>query len=136
MRLKDTAISVEVRENGDWVDKIPDFPGLRLRVRGAGNKDWRKLRDKLIADIPRHKRIDGITAEDGDKVTATLLVETSLLDWDGLEDDDGKPLPFSKAQASEYLNNPEYEGFRNACLWAAGVVAERWRQDVETAAKN
>lgn len=136
MRIKDQAISVEVREHGDWVKDIPEWPGLRLKTRGIGNKDWRVMRDKLIGDIPRHKRVNGISPEDTDRINATLLAETALIDWEGPEDDEGKPLAFSRAQALEYLLNPEYERFRDACMWAAAVVAERWRLETETAVKN
>lgn len=136
MRIKDQAISVEVREQGDWVENIPEWPGLRLKTRGIGNKDWRVMRDKLVGEIPRHKRANGISPEESDRINATLLIETALIDWEGPEDDEGKALPYSKAQAAEYLNNPELEKFRDACMWAAAVVAERWRIDTEAAVKN
>jgi hypothetical protein len=60
----------------------------------------------------------------------------SLLDWSGIEDEDGKPLPFSKAQAGEYLTNPEHTRFREAAMWAASIVAEQGHAEIEEDAKN
>lgn len=136
MKISDHAVSAQAVEQGEWVDDIPGWSGLRLKTRGAENRDWRILNVKLIGEVPRHKRLKGLLPEDQDRISSTLLLECGLLDWEGPEDDEGKPLPFSKAQAKEYLTNPDYKSFRDACMYAATVVGERRAEDVETTAKN
>jgi hypothetical protein len=49
---------------------------------------------------------------------------TVLLDWAGLEAEDGTPLPFTKEQATEFLTKPEYRRFRDAVVYAATVVGD------------
>jgi hypothetical protein len=135
--MKIDTIDVDALENGDWVDNIPEMGALRLKTRGANNKAWRRMQAKLIAAVPRSKRVGTLDPDESDRITAILLRETALLDWDGLEGPDGKPLPFSKEQANEYLTNPKYGGrFRDAALYAANIVAEQKQEEIEDDSKN
>lgn len=137
MKLSATRIDPVKLEQGDWVDMIPELDGLRLKTRGLGNRDHRKLQAKLLDAIPRGRKVGGrLLPEDQDRVTARLLLETCLLDWDGLEDESGAALPYSKEQAEFYLNAPEHVKFRDGCLWAASVVAEIADAGIEADAKN
>ena len=136
--MKIARIDVDKLEQGDWVSDIPEAGELRIKTRGAQNKDWRKLAVKLTSAVPRSRRgADGSLApEDNDKILAVLLRDTAILDWEGLEDEDGKPLPYSKEQANEYLTNPETRDFFDAALFAANNVARQRKQAVEADAKN
>jgi len=134
MRMDDLKVDVAKLEDGDWVTDIPEMGGLRLKTRGIGNKQWRKMQARLSAATPRNKRDD---PDEMERILATLIRETALLDWDGIEGPDGKPLPYSKEQANEYLTNPEYDRkFFNAAVWAAGVVADKNKASIEADAKN
>lgn len=137
MKLSEAKIDVQRQQQGAWVGNVPELEGLRLKVRGVGNADWRKLQMKLLETIPRKKRRNGrIDPEENDRVTAILLRDAGLLDWEGVEDDDGKPIPYSRDKANELLTNPEYVKFRDGVLWACTVVAEDDAEDVEEAAGN
>lgn len=136
MKLSDNKIDPVKLEEGAWVDNIPELSGLKLKLRGANNKAWRKLQSTLIRAVPRARKVNGLEPDDEDRINAILLRDTSLLDWRGLEDDAGKPLPFSKAQAYEYLTNPEHVRFREGAMWAANVVAEQGLAEIEEDAKN
>jgi len=134
MRMDDLKVDIGRLEDGDWVDGIPEMGALRLKTRGIGNKQWRKLQAKLNAATPRNKRDD---PDEMERILATLIRDTALLDWDGIEGPDGKPLPFSKDQANEYLTNPEYDRkFFNAAVYAASVVADKNKIAIEEDAKN
>jgi hypothetical protein len=137
MKMKDMAVDSGRAEEGAWVDDIPDMEGLRLKVRGANNKDWRKLQQKLIQAIPRKRRMSGnLDPEDADRITNLCLLNTSLLDWDGFDGDDDKPLPYSQETAKTLLTDPDYRRFRDAVAWAANWVAEQSKEDVEEDAGN
>jgi hypothetical protein len=137
MKLKDVAVDSGRAEEGAWVDNIPDMEGLRLKVRGSNNKDWRKLQQKLIQAIPRKRRMSGqLEPEDSDDITTKCLLNTSLLDWDGLDDDDGNPLPYSRETANKLMTDPDYRRFRESVSWAANWVAEQSKEDVEEDAGN
>lgn len=137
MKLADLKVDSRLVEDGDWVDSIPEMEDLRLKVRGVGNVDWRKIQRKLIRQVPQHKRVDGMIPEDEeDRITSICLQSACLLDWDGLVGDDDKPIPYSKDMAGDLLTMPETRAFRDAVLWAATIVGRRKAAATEADAKN
>src|SRR5262245_51267024 len=97
MKLSEAKVNVAVQEEGDWVDNIPELPGVRIKTRGANNRAWRRMSTRLYDSIPRSKRIGGrVEPETMDGIMTNLLVECGTLDWDGLQNDDGTPLTYSK----------------------------------------
>ncbi len=62
--------------------------------------DYKRLRAKNPAAAKDAER------EDGDPYPwfVVQIVELSLIDWSGIEDNKGKPVPFSKEAAYSYLN--------------------------------
>lgn len=136
MELNDIAIDADRFEQGAWVDHIPEMGDLRLKVRGVGNADYRKLQARLIDALPRAKKQGGkIEPDELDRITATCLLETVLLDWDGIMIN-GKSAPYSKEQAKELLLNPKWRRFRDAVAWAASIVADEGALGIEEDAKN
>ncbi len=137
MRLNDIAIDPVKFEQGAWVENIPEMGGLRLKVRGIGNADFRRLSAKLYEAEPRQYKVGGkLDPERQDAITATCLVNTVLIDWDGLRDQNDQPIPYSKDFARELLTKPEFRRFREAVTWAASVVADDVAADTEEAGKN
>lgn len=137
MRINDVKVNVEKVEQGAWVENIPELEGLKLKVRGANNKDWRRLQSRLIQSIPRSKRIAGqIEPDEIDRINSILLLDTCLLDWSGLEGDDGQPLAYSRDTAKNLLTDPQYARFRDGVLWAANVVGEQTEAEIKDTVKN
>jgi hypothetical protein len=137
MKMSELAVDADRQENGAWVDDIPEVQGLRLKVRGSNNVDWRRLQAKLMDAVPRKKKLGGrLDPDEQDRIISSCLLSACLLDWDGLEDDDGKPLPYSKAMAQKLLTEPQYRRFRDSVVWAASIVAENLTIDQEEIAGN
>lgn len=136
MKLSERKIDPKKKEEGAWVSNIPGWDDLKLKVRGVGNRSWAKLEQTLINAVPRQRRLNGLDPEDRDRINAILLRDAALIDWSGVEDDEGKPQPYSKEVAGKYLTEPEYEEFRNAVLWAAMVVAENGQAEIKADAGN
>jgi hypothetical protein len=135
--MKIERLDIEKLEQGAWVDNIPEMGELRLKTRGSNNRDWRRLQTKLIAAIPRQRRMATLDPDESDRVTAILLRDTALLDWEGIEDGDGQPVPYSKEQAFEYLTNPAYgRRFLQAAVYAADVVSDHREEEAEQDSKN
>ena len=127
MKLSDIKRDVSAIEAGAWVGRkygtpIPGMGDLCLKTRGAANADWRALEAKLIGAVPMQKRISGLSPEDRDAITGACLLEAGVTDWDGVEGDDDKPVPYSRAQAELFFSDRAYAEFRDAALWAANVV--------------
>lgn len=136
MKLDDVIIDPDKREQGAWVKDIPNLDDLELKVRGRNNRDWARMEQKLTAAVPRHRRLNGMEWEEQQKITNTLLLNTSLLDWRGLKNGNGEEIPYSKELARKYLTDPRYERFAEGCFWAAVFVAEIGQAEVEADAKN
>jgi hypothetical protein len=137
MKLGELTVDPNRVENGAWVEDIPELQGLRLKVRGNNNADWRRLQAKLLDAVPRKKRMGGrVDPEEQDRIISSCLLSTCLLDWEGLEDGDGKPIPFSKQTAQKLLTEPEYRRFRDGVIWASNVVGDNIESEVEDAAGN
>lgn len=136
MKLSEIAVNAEAIEVGRWVSVGHLLPGVKLKVRGADNTDCRRLRNKLISEVPRAERIKGLDTKTSDSINARLLAETILVDWSGLEDDDGNPLAFSNGKALDILADPSFVVFKNAVEWAAAVVGEDELAETEDASKN
>lgn len=137
MKLSDIRIDVNRQEEGAWIDNIPEFEGLRLKVRGLNNISYRKLERKLMTSIPRAKRLGGtLDSEEQDKILATCLMQCCLMDWDGVLDDNDQPLPYSKDMAHKLLFEPEFRRFREAVTWAATMVVEEASAQREDIVKN
>jgi len=137
MKLSAGKINVAALEQGAWVGDIPNMGELRLKVRGTSNADWRELERKLINALPREKKIRGLVdAKEQDTIVAECLFQAGLQDWDGFEDDEGKPIPYSKELAREICFNPEYMRYRDAIAWACNVVAEEKKSDQDDIVKN
>lgn len=136
--MKISAIKVDAKklEGGGWVRPIPGLPGVALKVRGLGNTDYRVMRARLIEEIPRVERLAGLSPAADDAIVTECLIETVLIDWHGLEGDDGAPLDFDKATARLYLTDPDYAAFRGAVLWAAGSLDELGTSTLEADAGN
>ncbi|HLL28582.1 MAG TPA: hypothetical protein VKT73_13140 [Xanthobacteraceae bacterium] len=130
MRITDIKIDSNAIEHGDWVD-APFIPGLRLKVRGIGNSDYKALAVKQAA-LSGFQKTDEIEEAN----LSEQLIETILVDWDGLEDDDGKPIPYSKDKAREYILDPDLRAFRWSVNAAATAILSKKKATQEQVAKN
>jgi hypothetical protein len=132
MKLSELAVDPDRQENGAWVDDIPEVQGLRLKVRGAQNADWRKLQAKLLDAVPRKKRLGGrLDPDENDAIMTKCLLNCCLLDWDGLEDEQGNAIPFDKDYARKLITEPEFRRFRDSVIWAANVVQEKTEDETD-----
>ncbi len=123
MELSEIDVDDAAFEQGEWVENIPSFGDVRLRVRGIGNADWRRLNAKLLRAIPQSKRVGGdLIPEEQDRLAIALLTETILLDWDGITDK-GVPVVYSKEKAKELIT--QRRRFRDAVAWAANTVGQQ-----------
>jgi hypothetical protein len=136
MKLTDVKVDSNRIEEGEWINNISECPGLRLRVRGQSNKEWRKLQSKLVEAVPRKKRINRLDYDEGERITNSLLLNACLIDWDGLTDDDGTAIPYSKEMAEKLMTDPDYRKFRDAVLTASSLVGEKIDEDVKDASGN
>ncbi len=137
MKIEELELSDDQKklvEEGRWVDNIPELAGVRLKVRGSNNKDWRRMAQRLINAVPRKLRANGVLDPDeADRVSATILLATGLLDWEGIEAADGSQVPYDKKKAALYLAG---ERFRAGVQYACDQVAQGVEDEVEEISGN
>lgn len=136
MKLSDIALDTEGIENGVWVDDIPKLPGLRLKVRGSRSKKWRQLTRKLLEAARMRRSASLLDEDENEKMQTSLLLHAGLVDWDGVERDDGEKIPFNVIDAEKILTDPQYAFFREGVAWACDVASDRRAAEREDAAKN
>lgn len=138
MKISSIKADLEKVESGVWISDIPDFEGVRLKVRPSDNPDYGALYQQLVETTPRNLKRGGVVkdAETKTKIAARCLADTVLVDWDGFEDDDGKPLPYSAPLAKQWLLDPQYAAFRHAVAWAGNVAQEESRLAFEDNSGN
>ena len=116
-------------EAGEWVDDVPGFPGVRFKVRGLQSLAFSDAQARLQRQVPAHKR-----KEDGSiepslayAVMGKAMQQAVLLDWDGIEDDEGNPMIYDADLAMTWLTDMDYSHFAEAIMAAAQVVDRRTR---------
>lgn len=124
MKFSDIAeINRRVQE-GEWVRDIPLLPGVALKVRGINSGAYSDLRQKLVRQLSREDKAGGTISEgQAERIDKQLLSEALLLDWTGIEGDDGAVVPYSKETAEHLVSAPEYQIFRDGVQYAAMTVA-------------
>jgi len=138
MKISSIKTNTAKVEAGIWVTDIPDFEGVRLKVRPTGNPDFRQLYSQLVESTPRHLKRGGVVKDYDTKVAinARCLADTVLLDWEGFEDDDGKPVKYTPELAKQWLQDPEMTAFRDAVSWCGSVAEEETRVGFEENSGN
>jgi hypothetical protein len=75
MKISELEVDQKIVEEGHWVSNIPELTGVRLKVRGSNNKDWRRMAQRLINAVPRKLRANGmLDPDEADKISATILL--------------------------------------------------------------
>ena len=109
--------------------------GLRVRVARFGNPRHERILERLRRPYRNILRAGGeIPREAQERITIEATAAAILLDWEGVEERDGRPIPYSREAAVRLLG--ELKDFRNAVGYLA-LEAETFRRAaLEAAAKN
>lgn len=137
MKISAIKIDSALAEQGDWVANIPDLPGIRIKARGTNNNDYRVLEGKLVREIPRAQRAEGVSPQDQDRIAGMLLLETVVLDVEGLtEDDEATPVKYTRELGAKLLLDPDFKVFQAGAAYAGSIVAQRRKPEEALETKN
>ena len=135
IKLNSARVDLKREREGEWVD-IPDWPGVRLKVRGFNYGPYIVAKNQV--DLRNHRRYFSkqrdIPQDELFRTNGQLYLDHILLDWSGLDDDDGKPIPFSRAE--EYLLDPAFRVLHDHIRYAGGLVGEVEIELSQDTAKN
>lgn len=137
MDIKELSRDTTKIEAGEWVDELPTMGDLRLRVRGTSSKLYTSKLGALARKATRDERDrnGNVRTDVMIRLMGEAAHETLLLDWAGLTSD-GKPFPYDKAVAKEWLTNPDHRAFFDAVFVAANIVDNGREENKEKIAKN
>ena len=131
MKLSQIKINPAAEENGRWMDANGLY-GVAVKVRGMNNSAARAARTKIQEGFARKKMSDA----EAERAQVELIADTILIDWRGVENDDGTALICDREAKIAILSNPEMRLFREAVLLAASLVGEDELAAKEQDAKN
>lgn len=136
MKLSEIKIDSAAVEGGAW-RKAVGLSGVEFHLRGAGNSAWDALNEKLHRELPAaSQHAVRLAREDVRRITVELLVGACLLDWRGIEDDQGKPIAFSPDVAREMLSDPDMARLRNSVAATAAKLSDETLAERDAASGN
>lgn len=132
---KITAVMTDLEkvEKGVWVDYAA---GIKLCVAGINNENYKKMKDKILKPYLRQIRAKSMTSQELLEVIKPAAAKHLLVDWDNIEDENGKPLEYSYEKALEFFNNPALSDMYNFVLETAGEVETYRQEDIEESLGN
>ena len=134
MKLSELATDPVAEQSGVPVEILP---GLVVTVRSTATPGYRNAQARLLRPLARLVGAGmAIPAEKQDEIAARLLAEEVVTGWDGLADDEGRPVAFSREAAAAIFLDPAHRRFRDLVFEAANM-AETFRRRFEAdVAKN
>lgn len=100
MKFSTFATDLDLEENGVWID-LGD--GTRIKLARIGNPAYKKHFRQQLKPYRSVAARKNISEKKWAEMSAELLSKTVVLDWEGWEDDKGKPVKFSQEHAYDML---------------------------------
>ena len=124
---------------GEWIDDIPNHPGVRLKVRSRNYKPFNVAHDALLRSFGK-RATQAHNSPIYQAKAGELLAQHILLDWENAVQVKGKPAKYSKDIAVKVLTSTDERGmgqtFRDVVAYAAGIVADNHLGMAEDIAGN
>lgn len=132
-RLSKLRVDTNKVVNGVWVKYREDIEFLVAR---NPNPKFNAKLDELFYPHLASIRAKTFDSKLDEALTLEAVCEFILLDWKGLEDDNDKPIKYSKEKAMEIMGNEEYQDIYKFILLMSKSSALYRYQEVEAASKN
>lgn len=147
MKPQDLRRNSTLCEEGIWRDYetgevLPEpEPGrFCLRIAYSQNPKARDLRAALLltrrGDLVRAKDDPERSAAIHREIDSEVLATAILVDWAGLETDDGEPLPYTREKALQYMREPDFFLLRDFVRDISGLDGAYREEAVRAAVGN
>lgn len=121
-------------DQGEWIE-IPEWAGVRIKVRSLNSRDYQIARDMLVQRLTRTLG-RGPTGPEMEPSLGRLIATHLLCGWEGIAGDDESPLEYTAKIGLDYLTNPEMRELEHQVIWAASRVGDRDAEFTTAAIKN
>jgi len=106
VKLTEIATNVDAEEEGAWIEMTRGWTG---KVRSWNCKLARQMRQRhLKANRRFYASREVVPLEIVESQALELAAEVLIVDWKGIEDAEGTPIPFSTELAKTILGDPQY----------------------------
>lgn len=127
--------NLAAENEGEWID-VAEWPGVRLKVRSIGSKDYQIARELLVQKLTR-SLARAPTSPELEPMLGKLIATHLLRGWEGIVDGEPEaPVAWTTDVGVDYLGNPEYRELEVQVLLAASRVGDRDAEFTRDAAKN
>jgi len=137
MRLSEIENDLTKENEGVWLTFSGD---IEVKIANVGNEEYIKLSEKLYKPFKKALRKDTLDSKKHLAIAHKLMVETIILDWKGIDDDNDKPIPYSKEKALEIVQTKKYKKFvdwiSNEALDLANFEKDEVDEDVQLIKKD
>jgi hypothetical protein len=133
---KSFAINKSAESEGTWIEICAndDGPVARFKIARAGRRNKRYTKAMEKATKPYRAILGDLDTKTDDKITAGVLAEAIILDWEHVQDVPGTDLAFSKEAALEILQKyPDLIDLVNNKAWQMETFRD---EQLEDDAKN
>jgi hypothetical protein len=120
MKFYQAMIDPELDREGRWAEFVP---GMRFRIARMDNKRALDSHRQRLADEQARVGRAKIAPEVLGEIALETLARHVLLGWDGVDDADGKPIPYSPEKALEFLRDERCRDLRRFLEEAASDAA-------------
>lgn len=107
MKLSQLKTDIDKKEKGVWVEIGAD--GFSVLIAALGNTEGKKMTARLMKPHRKAAKRDLVPVEIQQEITRKVIAKHTILDWKGLEDDNGKKIKYTYEKALEIISNPEFE---------------------------
>jgi len=137
-RLNRIATSTERASDGEWVEFCPatgpDDTALELKIARVGNPKYNQRLQELVR--PHRRKVRMGFDEDLEEFVKIAVAEHVLVDWRGLEDNDGKAIRYSKEKSVEILTDPTYSDLFDFVMDVGGDASMYRQHTIEAVSGN
>ena len=124
---------VQKEDNGVWIDFEV---GIKLKIARARNFAYRELMQKLVEPYRKDIREGEIDLEVIQTILKQVRAKTILLDWENIEDKNGKTIKYSPEQTQAFFDDPELRDFYTFVILASENMEHFKKELVEDSEKN
>lgn len=126
---KDYGVDKEKAQNGVW----QELGGIRLLIAHIGNQQYRNKIESLTSGKRGKIRRGTAQLSEYESINRRAVAETVLLDWENLQDDNGKDIPYSIQKVVQLFD--EFPQFYEDVMELASNL-RFYQEEEEAAAKE
>lgn len=116
-----------LRDRVRWVE-VPGYPGVRAAIRTSHDPKYRRaLMEGMLPHVKAVQAGEIVGPEITDPIGNLAIAEHLLENWKGIEDEHGRPLPFTRELAVKLALDPNFGGFFRSLEIRADELAGRKR---------